>query len=247
MATYDTLADAYVRRRAASPATVEALRETGRVGSGSLILEVGAGTGNHSRALVEATGCRAVGLEPSRAMLGHARRLGGGVACVAGDAHALPFRDGVFDLVFSTDVIHHLARPAAHFREAARVLSAGGHLITVTQSHAGIRARPVLSRFFPETVAADIARYPDTLELVRHMAEIGFEAAAERVIETPRVLSDAKAYADKAFSALHQIPEAAFRAGLGRLEAALAEGPLPAPERASLVVGRKVAPGSVSA
>jgi SAM-dependent methyltransferase len=246
MTAYDDLADAYVRRRAASRATVGALRKTGDVGPASLVLEVGAGTGNHGRALVRATGCCAVGLEPSRAMLAHAQRFGGGVAYVAGDAHALPFRDSVFDLVFSTDVIHHLARPAAHFLEAARVLRRGGHLVTVTQSHAGIRARPVLSRHFPETVAADITRYPDTPELVRLMAEVGFEAAHERVIETPRQLTEAGSYADKAFSALHMIPEAAFRAGLRRLEAALSGGPLPAPERASLVVGRKVGSAPLS-
>lgn len=239
MAGYDSLADAYARRRRAYGGIVRALVELGRLGPEARVLEVGAGTGNHVRALREATGCGAVGLEYSEAMLEHALEGGGGVAYVAGDGHRLPFSAALFELVFSVDVIHHLARPEAHFREAARVLGPGGRFVTVTQSHAQIRARPVLGRFFPETVAVDLARYPETPDLVRLLAEIGFENAREVAIEVPRRIAEATAFADRAFSALHEISEAAFAAGLRRLEAALARGPLPAPERFSLVVGKR--------
>jgi ubiquinone/menaquinone biosynthesis C-methylase UbiE len=178
-------------------------------------------------------------MEPSRAMLAHALNFGGGLAYVAGDAHALPFSAGTFNLVFSTDVIHHLGRPGDHFREAARVLRPGGCFVTVTQSHAQIRARPVLGRFFPETIAVDLARYPETSDLVRLLAENGFENAREAAIEVPRRITEATAFADRTFSVLHEISEVAFRAGLDRLETALAHGPVPAPERFSLVVAER--------
>jgi SAM-dependent methyltransferase len=45
---------------------------------------------------------------------------------------ALTFPDGSFDLVITQDVLEHVARPAAAFREIARVLKPGGfHIFTV--------------------------------------------------------------------------------------------------------------------
>lgn len=45
---------------------------------------------------------------------------------VVGDAHALPFRDNVFDRVFAFNVFEHLHDPATAAREILRVLKPGG-------------------------------------------------------------------------------------------------------------------------
>ena len=50
---------------------------------------------------------------------------------LAADGLALCFRPSTFDAILAVDLIHHLARPAAFFREAARVLRPGGHLAVV--------------------------------------------------------------------------------------------------------------------
>ncbi len=50
---------------------------------------------------------------------------------VAGDASALPFSARAFDALVGLDVVHHLARPAAFFREAARVLRPGALLAVI--------------------------------------------------------------------------------------------------------------------
>lgn len=47
---------------------------------------------------------------------------------VVGDAHALPFRDQVFDRVFAFNVFEHLREPAVAAREILRVLKPGGAL-----------------------------------------------------------------------------------------------------------------------
>lgn len=47
------------------------------------------------------------------------------------DALRLPFRSEAFDTVVGLDVLHHLAKPERFFREAARVLRAGGRLAMV--------------------------------------------------------------------------------------------------------------------
>lgn len=47
------------------------------------------------------------------------------------DAHAMPFSDDAFANVVLFDVLHHLARPALFFAEAARVLRLGGRVVMV--------------------------------------------------------------------------------------------------------------------
>jgi SAM-dependent methyltransferase len=48
-----------------------------------------------------------------------------------GDALGLPLGSGAVDAVVGLDFVHHLARPAAFFREAARVLGRSGRLAVV--------------------------------------------------------------------------------------------------------------------
>jgi SAM-dependent methyltransferase len=90
------------------------------------VLDLACGPGIVLRALAEA-GASAVGIDLTPAMLREAR--GKGAALVAGDAAALPFADGAFDLVVSRNVTHHLPDPGAVFRECARVLRRGGRLV----------------------------------------------------------------------------------------------------------------------
>jgi SAM-dependent methyltransferase len=48
---------------------------------------------------------------------------------VVGTAEKVPFRDGTFDAILSTQVLEHVAEPAAMLSEIARVLRPGGRLI----------------------------------------------------------------------------------------------------------------------
>ena len=73
----------------------------------------------------------------------HARRRVPGLAWVAtdiletpwndvvADGLQLPFRAGAFEAVVGLDLMHHLARPAAFFAEAARVLRPGGRIAVI--------------------------------------------------------------------------------------------------------------------
>jgi ubiquinone/menaquinone biosynthesis C-methylase UbiE len=53
---------------------------------------------------------------------------------VLADAHRLPFRDGVFDLITSVWVLEHIEKPVQYFCEAARVLREGGSLLLMTNN-----------------------------------------------------------------------------------------------------------------
>jgi SAM-dependent methyltransferase len=83
-------------------------------------LDVGTGTGAGALEIAKRfQGAEIVGLDVSPAMLEEARRIAPGVEFVEGDASALPFGNGEFDLVAHANMIPFLD-------ETARVLRPGG-------------------------------------------------------------------------------------------------------------------------
>lgn len=87
------------------------------------LLEVGCGTGHFTRWFGE-QGLQAMGLDLSPPMLAEAVRLGG-PPCVLGDALALPFLDGAFDLVALITTLEFVADPVQVLVEAVRVARHG--------------------------------------------------------------------------------------------------------------------------
>jgi len=156
-----------------------------------------------------------------------------------GKAESLHFPQDSFDLVFSVDVIHHVANRLGHFQEAYRVLRAGGKACTVTDSEWIIRHREPLAVYFPETVGVDLGRYPRIAELREAMEKVGFGAIVENMVEFPYQLTDIQPYRDKAFSSLHLIAEEAFQRGIERLERDLSTRPIPCVSRYVLLWGTK--------
>ena len=236
---YERAAAAYARNRAVHPRVVTDLIRQAGLHAGSRVLDVGCGTGNYARALQEATGCAISGVEPSDQMRQRAATAATWTALVAGSAETLPFQDGAFDLVYSTDVIHHVGDRAAYFAEAARVLAPGGMLATVTDSQEDIARRRPLSNYFPETVAIEEQRYPTMGTLRNEMVAAGFSGIHETHVELEYPLTDIRGYRERAYSSLLLIPEDALTQGLARLEQDLLAGPIPALSLYTLVWGSK--------
>lgn len=117
---YDALRPGYAPQAAAWVA------RRGRLGAGSLVIDLAAGTGQLSR-LFAAPGVRLAAVEPARNM--RAAFGGGlpGLPIVAGCAEAMPLRTGAADAVVVGNAFHHFdAEPA--IAEIRRVLRAGGVL-----------------------------------------------------------------------------------------------------------------------
>jgi ubiquinone/menaquinone biosynthesis C-methylase UbiE len=224
---YDRRAAEFARHRKIHPEVLRELLASCIFGPETRVLDVGCGTGNYAAAVTAATNCRISGVDPSQRMLEWARDAAPWESLDQSSAESLPFGDDAFDVVMSTDVIHHIRDRDAYFGEAARVLRAGGQLVTVTDSHDTIPRRRPLSSHFPETVIVELQRYPPVPTLLEEMARAGF--VEPRLVEVSRDydLDEIQAYRDRAFSSLHLIKEDAFRRGISRLEADLARGPIP--------------------
>jgi ubiquinone/menaquinone biosynthesis C-methylase UbiE len=94
----------------------------------SLLVDLGCGTGRFSDLLASHFGIQVIGIDPSSKMIDQARRkpANGNVSFREGLAEAVPLADGCADLIFMSQVYHHLTNPVAVGRECHRVLSRDG-------------------------------------------------------------------------------------------------------------------------
>jgi SAM-dependent methyltransferase len=139
--------DAYERGRPSYPpvAIANLAREFGLTPA-STVLDLAAGTGNLTRALVPLAG-HVIGVEPSEAMRAELRAQVPTVDARAGTAEAIPAADGSVDAVFVGEAFHWF-RTAEASREIARVLSpAGGLALLWNRAHWSEEELPWLTAF----------------------------------------------------------------------------------------------------
>jgi ubiquinone/menaquinone biosynthesis C-methylase UbiE len=223
---YNQVALEYAQHRRINPVVLEALINQGGIDCYSHVLEAGCGTANYISAIEALTNCHAYGFDPSQEMLTQAKGRSHTLLLQEGKAEKLEYPDESFDLVFSIDVIHHVEDHQAYYSEAYRVLKPGGRICTITESAELIARRKPLAVYFPETVDADVKRYPPISTLRKMMAQAGFISTIEKVLSYPYEKKDIKDYKNKAYSCLHMISEEAFLIGLQRLEEDLKNGPI---------------------
>ncbi|RSM70728.1 SAM-dependent methyltransferase [Actinoplanes sp. ATCC 53533] len=97
-------------------------------------LDAACGTGRHSGRLV-ARGHRVIGVDSSPDMLEHARARVPEADFRRGDLHSLPVPDDHVDVIVCALALVHLPRLGPAFREFARVLRPGGHLLITDVHH----------------------------------------------------------------------------------------------------------------
>jgi len=96
---------------------------------GVSVLEVGSGLGLLAADVAAAVpGGRVVGLEAAWEQVARAPAGIPMLWFVTGDAHAMPCRSGVFDVVYCRYVLEHVADPPGVLREIRRVLKPGGEV-----------------------------------------------------------------------------------------------------------------------
>ncbi len=129
-ARFADVAEAYERGRPEyAPDAVGALAAELRLGNDARVLDLAAGTGKLTRALL-ATGLDVVAVEPQAEMRDHLATSIGADRVLEGFAEAIPLADGSVDAVTVADGFHWFDQPAA-LVEIRRVLRPGGGLAVI--------------------------------------------------------------------------------------------------------------------
>lgn len=150
----------HIRGRAA---TLELARAAG-LDASKRVLDVGSGVGGTSRCLAKEFGCRVTGIDltdeycRAAAMLSAKVGLTDLVDYRQGDATALPFADGEFDVVWTEHAAMNIPDKPRLYKEMHRVLKPGGTLAVYD-----VLAGPSGPVLFP----VPWARTPDTSFLVQ--------------------------------------------------------------------------------
>jgi len=208
---------------------------------GRRVLDIGCGTGRLAAALVEEARAKVWGIDESREMVAVAREtVPAGVGIRQGTAEQLPFRDGWFDRVTMSLVIHLVDRPRS-FAEARRVVPADGR-VAISTFHPDHFASYWLNPYFPSIRRIDEERFPTPATMEAELAEAGFPLFAVRRLTTELTIDREDALArirGRHISTFDLLPPEEIEEGTSRAEREL-------PARVVTRLERLVAVGSAA-
>jgi ubiquinone/menaquinone biosynthesis C-methylase UbiE len=187
----------------------------------NLIVDLGSGTGRFTTALSEAFAAQVLGVEPAANMraTAEAKPHPPTVRFVQGHAESIPLDDGVADLVFMSQVLHHLADCSKALREIRRVLKSNGNLCVRQTTRENLNSY-FYQRFFPAARAVDERRLPSRDGLVGLATSCQFRVVAIETLSYEIAPTNAE-YVEKislrSYSDLECIDDRAFHEGLAAL------------------------------
>jgi len=227
---YDRIAATYDRRFAKDrqDGVAAALLRLARDVSAERVLEVGCGTGRWL-ADFQPVSRHLYGLDFSTGMLQQAREREATLFLARGRAGQLPFPDGVFDLIYCVNAIHHFDHQRGFVAEARRSLRPGGALAVVGLGPHSRRDSWYLYDYFEGLRETDLERFPSWGTVLDWMVADGFTDLAWRPAEWIRNAMVGREVLNNPFlekascSQLALLSDEAYAAGLHRIEAALAE------------------------
>ena len=230
---YSMIASRYDRvremRRENIDVWVSALSEYGSIEAMSDVLEIGAGTGRFTTPLCRKTRAHITALDLSQDMLKLAKgkKLSEHVNWIRGNAESLPFPGSTFDCVFMMFTLQHIADRTQALREIYRVLRPQGRLIIGTASHGQFR-REIVSKYFPDLLTIDLARFPTIPKLKWLLRKHGFNTVDSHYVNGKPVYLSKKEYLDwirhKPLSTFALLPQTKYHEGLAAFNQAKLNG-----------------------
>lgn len=168
-ATYDVDRNGSHARKAYKPILTEILAQ-----NYSSLLDVGAGTGEMLRMLINARPeARYAGIDLAENMLKAAgEKLGRSADLLQGDAEKLPLPGHSFDIIICNDSFHHYPNPATALAEFKRVLNPGGMLL-ISDYRMAFPLRQLMNLFIRYSQDGDVHIYSKG-ELRRLTQDAGF-------------------------------------------------------------------------
>jgi len=196
------------------------LVEAAHLRAGDRILDLGAGTGRFSQYAAEIG--QVVAVDSSVDMLSRAREKGL-FPVVRADAHALPFRDDMFDAALIVMVLHQLADFPRALREVRRI----SRRVAIATSDMRTRTLCLLDDAFPSLLKIDRGRFPPIQRIVEALSAAGFRTVSvgerpyRRIIPVDQELDRVRR---KYISTFDLLPPGEFERGLAFLERELPKG-----------------------
>lgn len=241
---YNQIASVYDLVRTADHGAVVEMAQQCQLSTESAVLEIGCGTANYLTQVQASYGSEIWGLDASAGMLQKAKAKCPEGHFLEGDATLL---EGVpenhFDLVYMVDVIHHIKDINSLFHAVRRVLKPGGKVFVFSDHYAHIRNR-LTTRYFPETLSAELSRYQDYPELRDALQKNHYQSITEGQVLLgtdpdfgPKLLEIAKV---KGYSMFGLITEDALAHGIALLESDISSHkPIPYEQKAPFMVAQK--------
>ena len=200
---------------------------------GTLVIDLGCGTGRFTEPLAEQLGVSVVGVDPSQKMLQEAARhtRSRRIAYREGSAEAIPAGASVAALIYMSNAIHHVMTLDQALQEMRRVLHAHGVVFIRNYSLENLPSLPYL-KFFPEAmhISQDMLWRRSTI--VEHFIARGFTLLSQGTVRqeaSPNVVSYLGKIKSRVYSDLALISEEAFARGIARMHEAgtsLGSGPV---------------------
>src|SRR6266508_2303432 len=187
----------------------------------NLIVDLGSGTGRFTTALSEAFAARVLGVEPAANMraTAEAKPHPPTVRFVQGHAESIPLDDSVADLVFMSQVLHHLEDGPKALREIDRVLKSNGNLCVRQTTRENLDSY-FYQRFFPAARAVDERRLPYRDGLIGLATSCQFRVVAIETLSyeiAPTTAEYVAKIALRTYSDLECIDDSAYHEGLAAL------------------------------
>jgi len=215
-----------------------------RLDEGSLILDLGCGTGLYTVGLRDHTSATTCGLDPSGGMLSQAKEKTCSIHWFNATGECLPIRSGIFDCIFSSQVWHHIVEKQETANECGRTLNTHGTVVIRTISHEQLR-RKVVFEYFPEIMENQLRVYPSNEEFRSYFSEAGFTSVGFEAYELERY-QEASLFIEVAqkrlWSMFRPISQEGLTRGVDKLrlhEATRPGVPIRNDESITLVVARK--------
>lgn len=164
-ATYRPIHDAVLRALVASPAC--------------RVLDIGCGTGQLAARIKRTRPATfVVGCDFSAGMLSRAAARCHRVRWIRGDAGRLPFHDGTFDAITSTEAFHWFPDQDAALAEFYRILKPGGRLLLAMVNTPASVVSDVF--YVGSRLVGEPFYWPTTHEIRRRVEAVGFAVDEQR-------------------------------------------------------------------
>ena len=165
-------------------AWLSAIRQSAPLRSGSRVADVGCGTGRFSAGLADAYASHVVALDRSAKMLAEVPPRDERVSYCRGDAQALPLCAASIEMVFLSNVVHHLADLPKAAEGFARVLGPSGFVVVRNYLREQLQDVPYLA-FFPDAHAVSRRSLSSAREIEGAFRRAGFRLFSYRGIRQP--------------------------------------------------------------